>query len=89
MCFPHGEFLIGSGDVLLGEAEGCAFSIDAALDQAWNHPRLVLDVADGDPEGFSLSAGPGRHFVTRSSSAPAGARCRVCGAYTGQPAGSG
>lgn len=76
MCFPSGEFLIGPGDVLLGEAEGCPFYIDAALDRAWNHPRLVLDVAAGEPEGFSLGAGPGCHFVTRSSSVPADPRCR-------------
>lgn len=66
MCFPAGEFLIGGGDVLLGEIEDCPFYIDAALDSAWNHAELVLDTAAGEPEGFSLGAGGGQHFVTRS-----------------------
>jgi uncharacterized protein (DUF779 family) len=68
MCFPDGEFLVGSGDVLLGEIDGCPFYIDAQLDEAWGHDEFVLDVAAGEPEGFSLAAGDDRHFVTRSSS---------------------
>ena len=71
MCFPAGEFRTGSGDVLLGEVAGCPFYIDAALDRAWNHPEFVLDVAAGEPEGFSLGAGGGQHFVSRSTE-PAG-----------------
>jgi uncharacterized protein (DUF779 family) len=71
MCFPDGEFLVGVGDVKLGEVEGSAFFIDARLDVAWGKDNLVLDVDDGPPEGFSLGAGEGRHFVTRSS------RCEV------------
>ncbi len=68
MCFPDGEFLIGDGDVQLGEIEGAPFYIDARLDVAWGQDSLVLDVGDGPPEGFSLGAGDGRHFVTRSAS---------------------
>jgi uncharacterized protein (DUF779 family) len=68
MCFPDGEFLVGDVDVLLGEVEGCPFYIDVALDRAWGHDEFVLDVEAGDPEGFSLGAGDGLHFVTRSSS---------------------
>ena len=67
MCFPEGEFLVGDGDVLLGEVDGCPFYIDTRLDEAWGHSRFLLDVEVGDPEGFSLAAGAGRHFVTRSS----------------------
>ena len=67
MCFPDGEFLLGDRDVLLGEIEGCPFYIDTALDTAWNTPEFVLDVTDGEPEGFSLGAGDGRHFVVRSN----------------------
>ena len=69
MCFPAGEFLTGHGDVLLGEVNGCAFYIDAALDAAWRRPRLVLDIADGEPQGFSLGPGGGQHFVTREPAA--------------------
>ena len=73
MCFPAGEFLTGPGDVLLGEIEGCPFYIDRSLDVAWGESQFELDVAAGDPEGFSLAAGPGEHFVTRSP------RCKVPG----------
>ena len=67
MCFAAGEFITGAGDRLLGDVEGCPFYIDGALDVAWNYPQLVLDVAAGEPEGFSLGAGAGQHFVTRST----------------------
>jgi uncharacterized protein (DUF779 family) len=66
MCFPAGEFVVGDGDLLLGEIEGCPFYIDSRLYDAWNQAELTLDVATGDPEGFSLGPGGGRHFVTRS-----------------------
>jgi uncharacterized protein (DUF779 family) len=67
MCYPSGDFLTGPNDVLLGEVDGAEFYIDVALDTAWSHPEFVLDVADGGPEGFSLGAGAGRHFVSRTS----------------------
>jgi uncharacterized protein len=65
MCFPAGEFITGDADTLLGMVEGCPFYIDARICQSWDHPHLVLDIAPGDPEGFSLGPGDGLHFVTR------------------------
>ncbi len=67
MCYPAGEFLTGARDLLLGDVEGCPFYMDAALYAAWNEPGLILDVAAGGPEGFSLGPGPAEHFVTRSA----------------------
>lgn len=66
MCYPDGEFLVGDNDVLLGVLDGCPFYIDRRLDEAWHQQRYVLDVAAGAPEGFSLGAGDGLHFVTRT-----------------------
>jgi uncharacterized protein (DUF779 family) len=66
MCFPAGEFLISDGDVPLGEIHGNPFYIDARLDDAWGHRHFVIDIEPGAPEGFSLPAGKGLHFVTRS-----------------------
>ena len=66
MCFPAGEFLVGDGDVLLGEIDGCPFYIDAGLDRAWHQDRFILDVATGPAEGFSLPAGDDLHFIIRS-----------------------
>jgi len=65
MCFPAGEYIVGDGDLLLGEIEGCPFYINARICQSWDHPQLVLDIAPGNPEGFSLGPGGGQHFVTR------------------------
>ena len=67
MCFPDGEFVIGDVDVLLGDVDGCPFYIDRRLDEAWHQVQFLLDVADGEPEGFSLAAGDNLHFVTLSS----------------------
>jgi len=66
MCFPAGEFLVGDIDVLLGDIDGSPFYIDERLDQAWNQGQFVLDVATGEPGGFSLPAGDNLHFVTLS-----------------------
>lgn len=66
MCFPAGEFIVGGVDLLLGEIEGCPFYIDSRLYEAWNEAELILDVAPGGPEEFSLGPGDGTHFVVRS-----------------------
>jgi uncharacterized protein (DUF779 family) len=66
MCFPAGEFIVGDVDLLLGEIEGSPFYIDYRLYEAWNKAELILDVAPGEPEGFSLGPGGGMHFVVRS-----------------------
>jgi uncharacterized protein (DUF779 family) len=68
MCFPAGEYQTGPADVLLGFAAGCPFYIDRRLYEAWHSPQLVLDLEAGEPEGFSLAAGEGLHFVTRTKS---------------------
>jgi uncharacterized protein (DUF779 family) len=72
MCFPDGEFAVGEHDTLVGTVEGCPFFIDNRLDAAWNHPDVELDVAPGEPEGFSLAAGPGQRFISRPLPSPRG-----------------
>lgn len=67
MCFPDGEYLVGPGDRLLGDIDGCPFYVDARVDDAVGRPSVVLDVAPGSAEGFSLPAGAGRHFVSRTA----------------------
>ncbi len=66
MCFEAGEFIIGDRDVLLGEVGGCPYYIDERQYEAWKRTQLILDVGEGDPEGFSLAAGEGIHFIVRS-----------------------
>ena len=70
MCFPAGEFILGDTDLLLGMIEDCPFYIDARIYRSWDDAELILDVAPGNPEGFSLGAGPGEHFVLRASACP-------------------
>jgi uncharacterized protein (DUF779 family) len=67
VCSPDLEYVVGDADVLLGHVEGCPFYLDRRLDDAEHHEHFVLDVEAGEPEGFSLEAGTGRHFVTRLS----------------------
>jgi uncharacterized protein (DUF779 family) len=66
MCFPMGEFILGDIDVLLGDIDGSPFYIDKRLDEAWHQDVFLLDVAEGEPEDFSLPAGDNLHFVTLS-----------------------
>jgi uncharacterized protein (DUF779 family) len=65
MCFPEGEYLTGDGGLLLGLIEGSPFYIDQRLCQAWRSAQLVVDIAPGRPEGFSLAAGEDLRFVTQ------------------------
>lgn len=66
LCFAAGEFLVGDHDVRLGEVGGMPLYIDHRQYETWKHTQLILDVGEGDPEGFSLAAGEGKHFITRS-----------------------
>jgi uncharacterized protein (DUF779 family) len=66
MCFPRGEFRVGSGDVLLGNIAGCSFYIGAAQFEYWMHTQLIIDVVPGRGSGFSLEAPEGVRFLTRS-----------------------
>ncbi len=67
ICFRAGAFLVGPDDRLLGDVSGAAFYIDSEQDERWNNPQLVLDVANGAAEGFSLEGLEGIHFVTLSA----------------------
>ena len=69
VCLPAGELLLGPEDVLLGEIAGCPFYVDRAQYVRWRKPRLVIDVAPGGGDSFSLEGLEGIHFVARS---PAG-----------------
>lgn len=66
MCFRKGEFVIGDHDVLLGWISTCPIYIDQRQYEVWKGSRLTLDVSAGEPEGFSLPASRGRHFIVRS-----------------------
>ena len=81
MCFPLGEFRIGSSDVLLGTigrpgpggpgsngSGGVAapFHMSGPQFDYWKHTHLTLDVVPGRGAGFSLEAPEGVRFMIRS-----------------------
>ncbi|MEL7137900.1 MAG: DUF779 domain-containing protein [Pseudomonadota bacterium] len=66
MCYPVGEFRVGSSDVKLGEIDGTPVYISSSQFQAWRHTQLILDVVPGRGGMFSLDNGRERRFLTRS-----------------------
>lgn len=66
MCYPRGEFKIGSSDVFLGEIANTPFYMSSAQFAYWSHTRLIIDVVPGRGSGFSLEAPEGVRFLTRS-----------------------
>ncbi len=66
MCWPRAEFIVGDGDVLLGEIGGAPFHMSRSQFEYWKHTQLVIDVVPGMGGMFSLDNGTGRRFLTRS-----------------------
>jgi uncharacterized protein (DUF779 family) len=66
MCYPDGEFRVGSNDVRLGSIGGCQVYMDADQFAYWKHTQLIIDVVPGRGSGFSLEAPEGVRFLTRS-----------------------
>ncbi len=66
MCFPKGEFRVGSSDVWLGQIEGCDFFMSADQFEYWKHTHLTIDITDGRGASFSLEIPHGKRFVVRS-----------------------
>jgi uncharacterized protein (DUF779 family) len=66
MCYPLGEFRVGSRDVYLGAITGCPFYMGAQQFEYWKHTHLTIDVVPGRGGGFSLEAPLGVRFLTRS-----------------------
>ncbi|MEM1411324.1 MAG: DUF779 domain-containing protein [Pseudomonadota bacterium] len=66
MCYPEGEFRIGSSDVRLGAVDGADFYMSGPQFEAWKHTQLILDVVPGRGGMFSLDNGTGKRFLIRS-----------------------
>jgi uncharacterized protein (DUF779 family) len=66
MCYPRGEFKIGSRDVYLGDVAGCPFYMGADQFAYWRHTQLTIDVVPGRGGGFSLEVPRGVRFLVRS-----------------------
>ncbi len=68
MCYQEGDFLLGPGDLLLGEIAGCPFYMDQDLYKAWGHPKLLIDCAPGGSDSFSLEGTLNMHFLSLTQS---------------------
>ncbi len=66
MCYPLGEFKVGSHDVYLGAVAACPFYISGPQFEYWQHTHLLLDIVPGRGSGFSLEAPEGVRFLIRS-----------------------
>ena len=67
MCYPRGEFRVGSSDVLLGRVLGdTPFWMSSDQYAYWRHTHLTVDVVKGRGSGFSLEAPEGVRFLIRS-----------------------
>jgi uncharacterized protein (DUF779 family) len=66
LCLKQSEFRIGSRDVLLGFVdEDTPFYLGSGQPEQVKQRGLVLDVADGDTDRFSVEAADGVYFVSR------------------------
>ena len=66
MCYPLGEFRVGSRDVFLGNVACCPFYISGPQFAYWRHTHLTVDVVPGRGSGFSVEAPEGVRFLIRS-----------------------
>jgi uncharacterized protein (DUF779 family) len=58
MCYPDGEFYLGSSDVCLGEVNGVSFYMSASQFEYWEHTHITLDAIPGTGGQFSLRSQP-------------------------------
>jgi uncharacterized protein (DUF779 family) len=66
MCYPEGEFFLGSSDVCLGEVHKVNFYMSASQFEYWEHTHLTLDAIPGTGGQFSLERPSGLRFFIRS-----------------------
>lgn len=75
MCYPAGEFITGTSDVLLGtftlpgvseEKAQCEFWMSKAQFEYWKHTHITVDVVVGRGSGFSVESPTGKRFIIRS-----------------------
>ena len=67
MCFPAGEFKLGSVDEKVGTIVGCEFWMDREQLRRWGNTRWTVDVVPGRGASFSVEAPLNVRFLIRSS----------------------
>jgi uncharacterized protein len=66
MCFPKGEFRVGSNDVWVGEVHGCDYFMSADQFEYWKYTQITLTVSQGRGSSFSLEIPLGVRFIIQS-----------------------
>ena len=66
MCFPRGDFRVGSRDVFLGSINKQPFFMADEQYAYWEHTHLMIDVVPGRGGMFSIEGPTGKRFLTRS-----------------------
>jgi uncharacterized protein (DUF779 family) len=71
MCYPVGMFIIGAGDVKLGDLDvGLDAAVEMFMSEAqfeyWKYTHLTVDVVPGRGAGFSVEGPTGMRFMIRS-----------------------
>ncbi len=66
MCFPKGEFMIGSRDVRVGEIAGCEFFMAPDQFNYVKNTHLTIDITEGRGSSFSLEIPLGLRFIAIS-----------------------
>lgn len=67
LCLRQSDFRIGSRDVLMGLVDDTPFYVGAAQYEYLAKSELILDVIPGNLDSFSLEAGEGVRFISRTS----------------------
>lgn len=66
MCYPVGEFRLGSRDLHLGDIHGCGFYMDADQFEYYKNCHTTVDVVEGRGASFSLEIPLGLRFIIHS-----------------------
>jgi len=71
MCYPVGMFIIGPGDVKLGDLDaGLDDPVEMFMSQSqfeyWKYTHLTVDAVPGRGAGFSVEGPTGMRFLIRS-----------------------
>jgi uncharacterized protein (DUF779 family) len=66
MCFPKGEFMVGSRDVRVGEIGGCEFFMAPDQFEYVKNMHMTIDITEGRGSSFSLEIPLGIRFISIS-----------------------
>ncbi len=66
ICLEMYGFIFTEKDILLGRIDHTSVYVDKREAERWKNSRLLIDVATGEPDGFSIAAGEGLHFVSKA-----------------------